>query len=135
MEPGPIVNEDEIKNIQKATKENTDSIINIIKVLRTQYDPEKALCEISYHIEFITQSPSLTRALYFFKKEKPSRKIEKLTDSELVDLYSEMKHLTVDMSTSKGVDDYKYYQTLVREMARRFAELIESNEEPEETEV
>ena len=61
-----------------------------------------------------------------------SYKLDKWTDEELVENYREMQHLAVDVSSSKGIGDLALYQGLVREMARRFAELIESNEEPEE---
>lgn len=58
-----------------------------------------------------------------------SNRIEDYTDEELVLHYRDMQHLSVDASTKEGLDYLRYYQRLVREMARRFAELIESNEE------
>lgn len=62
-----------------------------------------------------------------------SMRIEDYTDEELVGNYREMQHLAVDVSSSKGIGDLEFFEKLVREMARRFAELIESNEEPEES--
>lgn len=61
-----------------------------------------------------------------------SYKLEKWTDEELVGNYREMQHLAVDVSSSKGIGDLEFFERLVREMARRFAILVEANEEPEE---
>lgn len=55
-----------------------------------------------------------------------SYKLDKWTDEELVENYREMQHLAVDVSTSKGIGDLALYEGLVREMARRFAILIEN---------
>lgn len=57
-----------------------------------------------------------------------SNRIEDYTDEELVLHYRDMQHLSVDASTNEGFDYLKYYQRLVREMARRFATLIENVE-------
>lgn len=57
-----------------------------------------------------------------------SNKIEDYTDEELVSHYRDMQHLSVDASTKEGLDNLRYYQRLVREMARRFAILVEANE-------
>lgn len=57
-----------------------------------------------------------------------SNRIEDYTDMELVLHYRDMQHLSVDTSTKEGLDYLRYYQRLVREMARRFAILIENKE-------
>lgn len=62
-----------------------------------------------------------------------SNRIEDYTDEELVLHYRDMQHLSVDASTKEGLDYLRYYQRLVREMARRFAILIENMETPDET--
>lgn len=61
-----------------------------------------------------------------------SYKLDKWTDEELVENYREMQHLAVDVSSSKGIGDLALFEGLIREMARRFAKLIENNKEPEE---
>lgn len=61
-----------------------------------------------------------------------SYQFDKWTDEELAGNYREMQHLPIDVSSSKGIGDLAFFHGLVREMARRFVELIESNEEPEE---
>lgn len=57
-----------------------------------------------------------------------SKWIEEYTDEELVLHYRDMQHLSVDASTKEGLDYLRYYQRLVREMARRFAIFIEDKE-------
>jgi hypothetical protein len=57
-----------------------------------------------------------------------SNRIEDYTDEELVLHYRDMQHLSVDTSTKEGLDYLRYYQRLVREMAGRFAILIENRE-------
>lgn len=55
-----------------------------------------------------------------------SYRLDKWTDEELVEHYSEMQHLPIDVSSSKGIGDLAFFHGLVREMARRFALLIEN---------
>ncbi len=57
-----------------------------------------------------------------------SNQIEDYTDEELVSHYRDMQHLSVDSSTKEGLDNLRYYQRLVRQMASRFAILIENKE-------
>lgn len=54
------------------------------------------------------------------------------TDEELVEHYRDMQSLTVDVSTPKGIGDLAYFQSIVREMARRFAILVENREVEDE---
>lgn len=61
-----------------------------------------------------------------------SNRIEDYTDEELVLHYRKMQHLSVDASTKEGLDYLRYYQRLVREMARRFAIIIENKEAADE---
>lgn len=63
-----------------------------------------------------------------------SNRIEDYTDEELVLHYRDMQHLSVDASTKEGLDHLRYYQRLVREMARRFAILIENKEAADDRE-
>ena len=57
-----------------------------------------------------------------------SNKIHDMPDDELVMHYRDMQHISVDVSTSKGVCDLAYFQGIVREMARRFAIRVENEE-------
>lgn len=66
-----------------------------------------------------------------------SNKIMEMTDEELVSHYRDMQCLSVDTSTKEGISNLAYYQALVRQMARRFAIIVENREdedEPEQTE-
>ena len=63
-----------------------------------------------------------------------SNRIEDYTDEELVEHYRDMQHLSIDVSSSKGIGNLAFFHGLIREMARRFAELIESNEEEQMSE-
>ncbi len=61
-----------------------------------------------------------------------SYRFDDMRDDELVMHYRDMQHLTVDVSTSKGMGDFAYYQGIVREMARRFAIRVENEEVEDE---
>ena len=66
-----------------------------------------------------------------------SNKIMEMTDEELVSHYRDMQCLPVDTSTKEGINNLAYYQGIVRQMARRFAILVENREvedEPEQPE-
>lgn len=63
-----------------------------------------------------------------------SMRIEEYTDEGLVGNYREMQHLAVDVSSSKGIGDLEFFERLVREMARRFANLIENKEAADDSE-
>ena len=57
-----------------------------------------------------------------------SNRIHDMTDDELVSHYRDMQHLTVDTSTKEGISNLAYYQGIVRQMASRFAILVENRE-------
>ena len=63
-----------------------------------------------------------------------SNKIMEMTDDELVSHYRDMQCLSVDTSTKEGLDNLRYYQGIVRQMARRFAILVENREIEDEPE-
>ena len=62
-----------------------------------------------------------------------------MPDDELVDHYRDMQHLPVDLTKFEVVQNLAYYQGIVREMARRFAILVENgaveNEEAEDDDI
>ena len=63
-----------------------------------------------------------------------SNKIMDMTDEELVSHYRDMQCLSVDTSTKEGISNLAYYQGIVRQMARRFAILVENREVDDESE-
>lgn len=63
-----------------------------------------------------------------------SNKIMEMTDEELVSHYRDMQSLSVDVSTKEGIYNLSYYQGIVRQMARRFAILVENREVEDEPE-
>lgn len=63
-----------------------------------------------------------------------SNKIMEMTDEELVSHYRDMQGLSVDTSTKEGIENLSYYHCIVRQMARRFAILVENREVEDEPE-
>ena len=63
-----------------------------------------------------------------------SNKIMEMTDEELVSHYRDMQGLSVDASTKEGIENLRYYQCIVRQMASRFAILVENREVEDEPE-
>lgn len=130
MEP-VLLEENEVENIEKST--HAEEIKEIVKVLRTEDDPWEALKSIAFVVEKIIKVPiggKYYKSLRAHHREgqQMSNRIEDYTDMELVLHYRDMQHLSVDTSTKEGLDYLRYYQRLVREMARRFAILIENKE-------
>lgn len=68
-----------------------------------------------------------------------SYKFDDMPDDDLVMHYRDMQHLPVDSTKVEAVQGLAYYQGIVREMARRFAILVENrgveNEEAEDDDV
>ena len=68
-----------------------------------------------------------------------SESMKEMPDDDLVMHYRDMQHMTIDVDKAGGVANLAYYQGIVREMARRFAIVVENrdveNEEAENDDI